>query len=269
MIYLSMLMALKDERFFLEAMDACGPSLGAEIFSFAYGEAEVRHLRAVLRRLEGHPLTFHGPMRQTEMTSAAGTPALAGTFSAFERALELAQEAGADTMVVHTHERCIRPCEKPALMRQCEDNILALSRIAHPCGVTLCVENVSLPHKGAALFDEDEYIALIRRLAPCKALIDVGHTHLTGWSIHRLVTELRGRISGYHLHNNDGQDDLHSWINCGTMHMHSVLSEIAKYDDDPALVLEYDTAQDHCPDELYSDIERIRRFQAKGESASR
>jgi len=269
MIYLSMLMALQNEHFFWQAMDACGPSLGAEIFAFAYDETDIRKTRSALRRLKDHPLTFHGPMRGTELTSAAGTRALADTLDAFRRALALAQEAGAGTMVVHTHERHIQPHEKSALMRQCEENILALAQIAQPCGVTLCIENVSLPHKGAALFDEAEYIALIRRLAPCRALIDVGHACLTGWSLSTLLHQLGGRISGYHLHNNDGQNDLHAWINCGTMNMNSVLSEIYKYDDNPALVLEYDNARGHGLDELLTDIGQIRRSQPKGESTSR
>ena len=254
MVYLSMLMALEDDSVFREALQRGGNELGVEFFSFRYDTEEMPALKKTLQSFAGHPMTFHGPMRSAELTAEKGSSTWESTLVAYKNALELAQEAGADAMVAHTHERFIPETEKPLLMHRCEENLQALAEIAKPYGVTLCVENVSLPGKGAQLFNENEYIALIRRLPQCKSLIDVGHVNCTAWHMDKLCKELGNRISGFHMHNNDGLDDSHNWLSEGTFHVHEARKIIAMYSNQADYVLEYAQTTGKSANDLLADV---------------
>ena len=259
MVYLSMLMALEDDSVFREALKRGGNTVGVEFFSFRYDTEEMPSLRETLRSFSGHPMTFHGPMRSAELTSEQGSAAWESTLVAYKNALELAQEAGADSMVAHTHECFILPEEKPQLMLRCEENLHVLSELAQKYGVTLCVENVSLPGKGAQLFDENEYIALIHRLPQCKALIDVGHVNCTAWHMDKLCKELGNRISGFHMHNNDGSDDSHNWLFDGTFDVHEARKIVAMYSNQADYVLEYAQTTGKSADDLLADVRLLRQ----------
>lgn len=259
MVYLSMLMALEDDSVFLEALQRGGSNVGVEFFSFRYDTEEMPRLRETLKLFSGHPITFHGPMRSAELTAEQNSAAWQSTLTAYKNALELAQEAGADSMVAHTHERYIPEEEKKQLMLRCEENLHALSEIAKPYGVTLCVENVSLPGKGAQLFDENEYIALIHRLPQCKSLIDVGHVNCTAWHMDKLCRELGNRISGFHMHNNDGSCDSHNWLSEGTFQVHEARKIIAMYSNQADYVLEYAQTTGKSANDLLDDVRLLRQ----------
>ena len=129
MVYLSMLIALEDDRVFREALDLCGTQLGVEFFSFRYSKEEMKSLRARLRSLSGHPMSFHGPMHTAELSEKKDSRQLQESFEAYRRALSLAQEVGAKYMVVHTHECFVRPDEKQERMKQ-QENIWNLAQLA-------------------------------------------------------------------------------------------------------------------------------------------
>ena len=253
MVYLSTLMAMEDDRVFRQALDEGGPDVGVEIFSFRFDREDMPGLRARIRAYAGHPITFHGPMRSAELTSPQDSQAWRASLDAYRRALELAQLSGAVHMVAHTHECHVTPGDKQEKMARCEENLHALSREAARYGVTLCVENVSLPCKGEPLFNEEEYIALIHRLDTCRALVDVGHIHCTGWSLEHVCSALGNQIAGFHLHNNDGHDDLHSWIHDGTMDMANTRKIISMYSNQADFVLEYAGMENRSAKDLLRD----------------
>ena len=253
MIYLSMLMALDDQQVFRQALEYAGERLGVEFFSFRYDAKEMPFLRQLVRSFQGHRMTFHGPMRSAELTSRIGSLAMGHTLEAYDRAFELAQLGGAHHMVAHTHECCISPDEKSDAMQRCEENLHFLQQRATPYGITLCIENVSLPEKGTPLFDQEEYIALIRRLTECLALIDVGHVHCTGWDLEALCQRLGERISGFHLHSNDGKSDSHAWLHEGTLDVEQTRKIIGMYSNQADIVLEYAHTKGKSAKDLLSD----------------
>ena len=62
-------------------------------------------------------------------------------------------------------------------------------------GIRLTVENVGYPLKQNVLFNQEEYIQLIKRLPQSVgALIDTGHAMANGWDIPELVEVLGDRI---------------------------------------------------------------------------
>lgn len=251
-------MALTDDCVFRDAVDRGREQIGVEVFSFRYDKQDMEKLRSLLVSFEGHPLTLHGPMRSAELTEKKGSSGLRRSFDAYRRALSLAQEGDARHMVVHTHECFVRPEEKHERMKRCEENIRELALIAQAYGVQLTIENVSLPSKGFPLYNEDEYISLIKRLPECAALIDIGHVHCTGWHMEKLCCALSGRISGFHMHNNDGCEDLHAWLEDGTMDIASALKIMGKYCKNSDLILEYGDTKGKTSDDLLRDAKLVR-----------
>lgn len=94
MVYLSMLMALKDDRVFRQALEQGGPLLEVEFFTFRCDTAEMPLLREQARSFAGHPVTFHGPMRSAEM--AARLPPAVGNSGSLPASLRSG-----------TNDRCI------------------------------------------------------------------------------------------------------------------------------------------------------------------
>jgi sugar phosphate isomerase/epimerase len=261
MIYLSSLMALSEEPAFEETLHAFGNKVGVDVFSFTYSKEELPDLAKRIDVWRDHPLSFHGPMRNVEMTSAGESLEGRLLFENYARAFAFAGRFGGNSMVVHTHERNITKAEKPALQAQCINNLQTLVSMASKEGIALRVENVSLPHKGEPLFDEDEYIHLFGHLPKVQALIDIGHVHVTNWSLLNLLEKLKGRIGGFHLHNNDGLEDSHDWLCEGTMDMDHALFLIRKHAKSRDMVLEYGSMQGKTSRDLMRDVSRILQYQ--------
>jgi sugar phosphate isomerase/epimerase len=261
MIYLSSLMALDGEPSFEETLHAFQEKVGVEVFSFTYSKEDLSGLAKRIEGWKGHPLSFHGPMRNVEVTAACGSPEQQLLFDNYAIAFAFAARFGGTSMVVHTHERHLAKAEKPALQAQCLDNLQALADMASKEGIVLRVENVSLPHKGEPLFDEDEYIRMFELLPGVQALIDIGHVHVTNWSLKKLLEKLNGRIGGFHLHNNDGLEDSHGWLSEGTMDADHALSLIRDHAKCRDLVLEYGSMQGKTARDLMRDVSRALLYQ--------
>ncbi len=260
MIYLSSLMALNEEPAFEETLHAFDDKVGVEVFSFTYSKEELPDLARRIESWKGHPLSFHGPMRDVEVTSACKSPEERLLFENYARAFAFAGRFGGTSMVVHTHERHITKAEKPTLQEQCISNLQALATMASKEGIALRVENVSLPHKGEPLFDEDEYIHLFKLLPRVQALIDIGHVHVTSWSLDNLLEKLNGRIGGFHLHNNDGLEDSHDWMDEGTMDVDHALSLIRDHSEFRDMVLEYGSMHGKTSRDLMRDVCRVLMY---------
>ncbi len=260
MIYLSSLMALSEESAFEETLHAFGNKVGVEVFSFTYSKEELPGLAKRMESWKGHPLSFHGPMRDVEVTSVSESPEGRLLFENYARAFAFAGRFGGTSMVVHTHERHLTKAEKPALQAQCLKNLQVLAAMASKEGIELRVENVSLPHKGEPLFDEDEYIRLFGFLPQIQALIDIGHVHVTNWSLMNLLEKLNGRIGGFHLHNNNGLEDSHDWLSDGTMDMDHALSLIRDHAEFRDMVLEYGSMHGKTSRDLMQDVSRVLMY---------
>ena len=246
-------MALEDDRVFRQALETAGAQIGVEFFSFYYDAQDMPALAQQVRSFQGHAMTFHGPMRSAELTAQKGSVELERSFESYHRAFELAQMGGARHMVAHTHERSISLPAKAAAMKRCEENLHSLQQHAASYGVTLCVENVSLPEKGTPLFDQQEYLSLIGRLPECLALVDVGHVHCTGWDLQAVCHTLGTHIAGFHLHSNDGESDRHDWLGKGTLDVERTRKIIATYSNQADIVLEYAHTKGKSAKDLLSD----------------
>ena len=221
-VYISNLVAGLDKgldhtELLLEMTRPFGGRVGIEFFIHTYSEAYMERMERIGEWAGKLPLALHGPFLHVEATSAPGTAEYGVLTASYGRAFALAQRFGCGHMVFHDHERFVRPEQKMDLQAQCLENIGELIRLAKPWGVRLLLENLALPVKGTPLFDQEEYIGLFDRFPDADCLIDVGHLGVAGWDMETVIGSLAGRITGYHLHNNNGTDDSHRRIRDGVI----------------------------------------------------
>ncbi|MBS6952532.1 MAG: sugar phosphate isomerase/epimerase [Enterocloster asparagiformis] len=243
-VYISNLVAGLDKgldrpELLLEMAQPFGGRVGIEFFIHTYSQAYMERMERIGEWVGALPLALHGPFLHVEATSAPGSDAYDTLTQAYERAFRLARRFGCGHMVFHDHERFVRPEQKQPLQAQCLENIETLIGLAKPWGVRLLLENLALPVKGTPLFDQEEYIGLFDRFPEADCLIDVGHLGVAGWDMEAVISRLAGRITGYHLHNNDGKNDSHRRIGDGVIDYSRFFELYRAYTPDADLTLEY------------------------------
>lgn len=177
---------------------------------------------AVQRQISGVPhRLLHGPFN--ELFPCAIDP-LARKVAAFRyrQALELAQRYQVEKVILHGgyNPRLYFPCwytEQSVLFWKqfLEDN---------PGNYQICLENV--------LEEEPEMLlSIVRqvndpRLSLC---LDLGHVNAYSPTPAESWIESWGNhLSHVHVHNNDGTADTHSALDCGTMHLETILQTITQ-----------------------------------------
>lgn len=137
-----------------------------------------------------------------------------------EKTIRGAASIGVKNLVVHPffmdYEHRLSKEDEWAL------NIERYSRLipaARTYGVTICLENMFVHHKGkiygAVCSDPKEaaaYVDALNGIAGEKVFgfcFDVGHSILASRDVRRFMIALGDRITAFHVHDNDGVDDLH------------------------------------------------------------
>ena len=124
--------------------------------------------------------------------------------------------------------------------------------------VPLWLENTGIAADGTILLDQAGFTELC--LAQERdVLIDVGHASANGWDIPRLLEDLKDRIRGFHIHNNDGVHDQHRRLGDGTIDFHRLLPLILQKTPEADLVIEY-TRPDLHGEPLCEDIAAVLSF---------
>lgn len=189
-------------------------NIGVELAMHTHFSAVKPHFLPELapwkEKLSPYYRTFHGPFREIDATSPAGTEAHRIVTEGFEEAFAFYNDFHGNSMVMHTNQDFDQNADRNTLRANVHDTICEVAEAAARRGVHLCVENVGVPSEGNVLFDEDQYISLINSLpASVGSLIDTGHAFLQNWDMERLIRTLGTRIEGYHINNNNGIADSH------------------------------------------------------------
>lgn len=158
-------------------------------------------------------------------------------FRVYKDTILFAKKYQAEFVVVHTNEAWMG--DKLRVQRLVEERVLHIVTFAREQGVRLLIENVGLVSKNSLLYDWEDYQALLDRFSDCGALIDTGHAYINGWDLVTVVRTLGERMQAMHLHDNDGQEDLHRCISHGDICWESLLAAVAAYAPQTKLVLEY------------------------------
>ena len=210
--------------------------------------------------LEGRAITFHGPYWDIDPCFAPDEPEFALFVKYWHKTLALAAQMKARYVVYHLYNHHFAAWEREGKYAAAMRALRVVQQMAAEYGVLLAIENTETSREpGENLLSQEEYIQLVKTLPECAAMIDIGHASCAGWDIPELIRALAGRIEGYHLHNNDGCADSHCRIREGVLDMEQILAEISCHTPDAALTLEYNPRLGITGEEVWEDIQWLRR----------
>ena len=210
--------------------------------------------------LEGRAMTLHGPYWDIDPCFAPDEPEFALFLKYWHKTLALARRLKARYVVYHLYNHRFAPWEREEKYAAAMRSLDTVRQMAAEYGVLLAIENTETDASGACnLLNQEEYVALVKSLPDCAAMIDIGHAYCAGWDIPALIRELADRIEGYHLHNNDGCSDSHCRILNGAMDMAEIVDEIRRCTPRAALTLEYNPRLGINGEEVWEDIQWLRR----------
>jgi len=165
------------------------------------------------------------------------------------RALEVAQELGAETYTVHPGFMEAKYATPELLARGRRLTAKALQEMLRNAGeITLCLENQN-PAEGdkakcaASPCELREILVAVGELI--RVTWDVGHANISPAGVMGFVDELGlERIAVVHLHDNDGRKDSHDPPGTGTVPWKNVLDLLSRRENNPVLYLELRNKQD-------------------------
>lgn len=207
-----------------------------ENFEFFIEPADKIHtekLEKLLKSLKIKSVSFHGPYRYFTLTASEEKWPLME--KDFKTAINLAAENNGEFIVLHTNE-ILENENKDEMKKKIEKRMKTLIEYAKKMGIKTAVENVGI--KSNMLYNEDEYINLIKK-NNYYSLIDIGHAMINKWDLNKVIEALKDMIIGYHLHNNDGEKDLHMPISEGKYDFSIILEIIKEKTPNANIVLEY------------------------------
>lgn len=253
MIYISSILWGNVNYRIIEQVVKGRTGVGVEYFAFELSQAEVDSILEMSDALQC-PCTLHSPMLNCESTSVRGTKEHDMLMENWDKSIQLAVRLGAKQIVFHTNNCYIDKRDKEFLSNLCKDNTLILAQKCRQYGIDMLVETLSLPVKGEPLFTDKEFVRFVfgNKLS---ALVDVGHMNLNGFDYEYVVSSLNSNIKAYHLHNNDGKNDIHDEISCGTFDYQLFAKNYSKYTPNADLVFEYIETPQTTAQSLYSDID--------------
>ena len=209
--------------------------------------------------LMGRAVTFHGPYWDIDPCFAPDEPEFALFVKYWRKTLALAAQLKARYVVYHLYNHHFAAWEREAKYEAALRALQVVRGMAAEYGVPLAIENTETDDSGACnLLTQEEYVELVRG-SGFAAMIDIGHANCAGWDIPALIRELADRIEGYHLHNNDGCSDSHCRILNGAMDMAEIVDEIRRCTPRAALTLEYNPRLGINGEEVWEDIQWLRR----------
>ena len=212
--------------------------IGIELFPAWQTPAFAAFLHEYGSLLARQPLSLHGPYVDTEHSAPEGTKEYVRSMAYFEKTLALSQKLQARYIVYH-HNNCrVSPENRRAMLAASMCNLAALRCRAAAFQAQIVIENAGVHQRGNVLFEEEAFVQMAQAV-PEKILVDIGHAHANGWDLERLICRLAGKITAYHVHNNNGFEDQHNRISDGTLDMERFLAIYHRYTPAADLVLEY------------------------------
>ena len=233
---------------------AFGPSLGFELLPMFDLPDWEENLKKNLSLFMNRPLIFHEPVWGVEHSAPKFSKAWEEGMYHIRLTKKYADILRPTDMIFHLNNCIVSPANREFMLKNAMDNLADMRDLFS--GVRLLVENTGTTVDGTRLLDQEEFTGTCLAEG-WEVLIDVGHANANGWDLFRLVRDLRTRIRGFHLHNNDGVHDLHNRIFNGTLDLARLLYFIFSEVPDAFLVIEYCSPAFHG-EPLLEDIRKIK-----------
>ncbi|MBU0928621.1 MAG: sugar phosphate isomerase/epimerase [Spirochaetes bacterium] len=184
----------------------------------------------------GASYSVHVPVWEANLTSECAHIRDAVAES-YRRSIEFAAMVHSRYVVVHPGWCSNAFFDKAVARSRSREALLSLAEFNGSYGMPLLVENVGGP--AASLFDEEQYAGFLEGFPPeVGYIVDVGHAHMNGWDIGRLLPSLGARLHALHLHDNDGHGDAHAPLGEGSVDWRGVCAAALGTGRDLSLVLE-------------------------------
>lgn len=237
--------------------DRWGENLGFEILPMFDLPAYQSALDSCLHIFEGHRVTFHGPVFCAEHSAPKGSPEYEETMRHVNLLLPYINYLHGEHFVMHLNNCRVIPEKKAEMLRNALANYAELCEILDRYSCPVCVENTGTALQENILLDQQEFTDLCRS-EHFNVLVDIGHANANGWDIPKLIRDLKGQITAYHLHNNDGVHDQHNRVHDGTIDYLNILKVIREETPDAKKIIEY-TRPALLGDWINEDIEELLR----------
>lgn len=207
-------------------------------------EGFATRIEELAHRLSGCGVCYsvHTPVWEANLTSR-NSFIREGVLEGYRQTIRLAARLGAGQVVVHPGFCSVAGDDKVALKKIMREQLDRLFEFNRDYGIQLLIENVG--SNATSLFTMEEYIDFCKGLPPeGGALLDIGHAHINGWDMARLISGVADRLCALHLHDNSGNADQHLPIGEGTVDWAALARILAGTAAKPHLVLEYDIGTD-------------------------
>lgn len=97
---------------------------------------------------------------------------------------------------------------------------------AKTCGISIVYEPIDTPNDGLEAVSE-----VLGRVSGLYLHLDIGHSNLFGRKPEEFIEKLHVKMKHVHLHDNDGNKDLHLPVGSGNIDWKSVIKALKKYYD--------------------------------------
>ena len=229
--------------------------IGFEILSMFDLPDFEEELKKCIPILKACPISFHGPVYCAEHSAAKGTAEYDETMWHINKTIEYSKLLNSSHMTMHLNNCIVDAEAKERMLKNALENYKELEAMFGDFGCKIFVENTGTKLQKNMLLNQDEFTELCVDKG-FDVLIDVGHASANGWDIPKLITNLKGQIKAYHLHNNDGLHDNHNRLHDGVLDMDFLLKYIRQETPEAELIIEY-TRRNQEGDGLREDIEEV------------
>lgn len=183
------------------------------------------------------PLSVHSPIWELNLASARFEVIRNYSYEVYKECLAWSAHVGAEQMVLHPSLYSTPLFLRKESQARAKENLKRLGDEAQRLGIDLAVENVGFGD--TALFDSEEFVRLFEEIPTISALIDVGHAFINEWDTPEVLRLLGKRLSAVHLHDNDGNDDLHQPIGEGMIEWTPIWKTLGSMQHSFRTILEY------------------------------
>ena len=217
------------------------------------------NLKRNLDLFAGGPLMFHEPVWGLDHSAPRGSALWAEGMYHLRLTQKYAKILHPSAIAFHLSNRPLLPGEKETRLRFALENLADMQDMFP--GIKIMIENTGTKAARTALLDQAGFTGLcLDRQFP--VLIDVGHANANGWDLPRLIRDLKGLICAFHLHNNDGINDLHNRLREGTINMEHLIACIDQTVPAASRVIEYNRPVFHG-NPLLEDISYLMSLSGK------
>lgn len=184
-------------------------------------------------------------------------------FEYLRQPFRLYHKFGGDGYVVHINAPYAEeptPEEKAERLKRVEDRLARMNDMCRREGVTMLVENLAYGHGLKTLCDQNDFLRLFENNPELNCIVDTGHAVLGGVDIYAVQKALGSRLKAYHLHDNDGHEDLHQRVGTGVIDWKRFSEGARLYTPDAQFIMEYSAAAVSNFDDYAEDAGKIRAW---------